>query len=218
MENFQAVLTGDLIGSTRLTVDVLEAVRDGLLAAVKTYGRRYPGAVEGEPEFFRGDSWQLLVPDPRLSLRMALYLAACLKAQYNLRTRIAIGVGTVDRVTRNRISLSTGEAFVLSGQTLDAMSRRYRFDITGSVDARLESQATWFSVILHLCSGLIIRWTQRQAAVLAAALLSEDSDFEVIGAAQTPPVTKQAVSKVLIAANWRYLLEAVNLFETSAWP
>jgi hypothetical protein len=43
--------------------------------------------------------------------------------------RIAIGLGEVERISSRRVSLSTGQAFVLAGRALDGMTRYARMTI-----------------------------------------------------------------------------------------
>lgn len=172
--------------------------------------------VLGVPEFFRGDAWQLLLKEPGQALRVALYIRALLSAQAGIETRISIGIGTVDAINRSRTSLSTGEAFTLSGHALDEITGY--FDLTGALPERAADLVQWFPAILHLCSGLIRQWTRRQAEIVSVALLLESQTHERIARSLHPPVSKQTVSESLAGANWRSLLEAIRMFEAIDWP
>lgn len=209
-----AVLTGDLIGSSRLSPERLGRAR----AVVRKGGQRFHSrsrrAIYGAPEFFRGDAWQLLM-EPDRALRTALYIRALLSAEIGVETRISIGVGSVDVIDRTHVSLSTGEAFTLSGHALDAMIGY--FDLTGALPERVGPLAGWFPAVLHLCSGLIRHWTRRQAEIVSLALLSESLTHEKIARSLHPPVSKQTVSESLAGAGWRTLLEAIRAFETTDW-
>ncbi|MGD2134300.1 MAG: hypothetical protein PVI23_16035 [Maricaulaceae bacterium] len=210
-----AVLTGDIIGSTELSVDRLEEARQALARAVGGVRRRRADVVAGEHEFFRGDAWQLLLADPGWALRTALMIRAGVRAELDVDTRVAIGVGVVDHVDLSRISLSTGEAFTLSGRALDNMTGY--FDMTGAVPARAGVLARWLPVTLHLCSGLVRSWTRRQAEVVACALTLEKPTHEAIAKALEPPVKKQTVTDSLSGANWRTLQEPIDAFEQTDW-
>src|SRR5580693_7703518 len=98
----QAVLTGDVIGSSGLSL----GDRQDLPALLKRAGRNlrkaFPKAVPLNPDVFRGDSWQLIVSDPALSVRAGLFFRACVIASspsgWRIDTRMAIAVGTIDFV------------------------------------------------------------------------------------------------------------------------
>jgi hypothetical protein len=211
-----AVLTGDIIGSSKLSVERLSRARAVVLEGAKQFHSRSHKAVLGAPEFFRGDAWQLLLKDPGRALRAALYIRALLSSEIGVETRISIGVGGVDVVDRSRISLSTGEAFTLSGHALDQMTGY--FDLSGAIPERAGPLVGWFPAILHLCSGLVRHWTRRQAEIVSLAMLRGNPTHEQIARSLSPPVSKQTVSESLAGASWRTLLEAIRAFETTDWP
>lgn len=111
----RAVLTGDLIRSresddTRAYVNSLKLV---LTALNKRYGIR--------AETFRGDGFQVVPKHPGQALHCALALRAGLIASSapgeRRDARVAVGVGETEGGS------GFGEAFVLSGQGLDAMKK-----------------------------------------------------------------------------------------------
>ena len=113
---YYAVLTGDIIRSSRLSANQLECVRSSLIGAVNVAGRWKRGLVKGKPEFFRGDAWQLLMAEPALALRVGVFLRASLLAGGLADSRVAIGLGDVERVSHERVSLSTGASLRSVGQ------------------------------------------------------------------------------------------------------
>ena len=211
-----AVLTGDIVGSSRLSAGQLERARALVLKGARQFHSKSRPMVSGVPEFFRGDAWQLLLREPGQALRVALYIRASLSAQSGVETRISIGIGSVDAINRARTSLSTGEAFTLSGHALDEITGY--FDLTGALPERAAALARWFPAVLHLCSGLMRDWTRRQAEIISLTLLSDNRTHEEIAGALRPPVSKQTVSESLAGANWRSLLEAIRVFEATDWP
>lgn len=148
-------------------------------------------------------------------MRVALFLRALLSARIDVETRIAIGVGSADLINRKRVSLSTGEAFTLSGHALDRITSY--FDLTGALPDRAGAMARWFPATLHLCSGLVRPWTRRQAEILSIALLQDHATHEDIAKSLQPKVSKQTVSESLAGAGWRTLLEAIRAFEETDW-
>lgn len=210
-----AALTGDIVQSHQLSAERLERTRRLVMRGAAQFSRRQPQALCGAPEVFRGDAWQLLLREPGWALRVALLMHALLLAENDVRTRISIGVGAVDVINRKRISVSTGEAFTLSGHALDHITGY--FDLTGALPARAAALASWFPAMLHLCSGLARHWTRRQAQIVSRALLMDNPTHAAIARTLRPQVAKQSVSESLAAARWRPLLEGVRVFEATDW-
>jgi hypothetical protein len=211
-----AVLTGDIVGSTKLSVERMGRTRSVLEAGAREFRPRQARAVCGTPEFFRGDSWQLLVKEPRWALRVALTIRSQLIAELDVATRVSIGLGTATAIDTRRVSLSTGEAFTLSGRALDVITGY--FDLTGAVPERAGPLARWLPAMLHVCSGLVRPWTRRQAEIVSLALLPDNPTHEWIASSLRPQVAKQTVSESLAGASWRPLLEAIRAFEETDWP
>jgi hypothetical protein len=210
-----AVLTGDIIQSSRLSSNQLESVRSSLIASVNAVRRWKPGLVKGKPEFFRGDAWQLLLADAAMALRVGIFLRASLLSRGLADSRVAIGLGEVEEISRERVSLSTGQAFVLSGKALDRMT--LYSNMTIEVPKSAGPLSGWLSVVGHLCDSLIGQWTTRQAELVRAAVNPKEPDSENIGQSLKPAVSKQAVAKGLSGANWYVIREAVRAFEETSW-
>jgi hypothetical protein len=111
--------------------------------------------------------------------------------------------------------MSTGEAFVLSGRSLDRLPGY--FDLTGALPASVGAMADWLPMALHLCSELTRQWTRRQAELVSIGLLLENPTHDQIAQAVRPKVTKQTVQESLGGAGWRPLIEAVTTFERTDW-
>ena len=210
-----AVLTGDIVKSSRLSPRQLESVRSWLTGAVSVVRRWQQGLVKDKPDFFRGDAWQLLLTDPGRALRVGVYLRAAVLANGLADTRVSIGLGRVDTVSPRRISLSVGQAFTLSGHGLDNMTQYSRMTI--EIPELAGPLSGWLPVVGHLCDSLMGQWTQRQAEVVCVALDPSEPDQDKIAKALKPPISKQAVAKALNGANWYAIREAVRLFETTPW-
>ena len=193
-----AVLSGDIIGSTALSVEELESIRALVRSTVADFRSVRPGVITSDAEFFRGDSWQVCLADPGHALRLALYVRAKLRGDIKSDTRIAIGIGSAERIVPDQVSLSIGEAFVLSGRALDAMTGH--FELGGALPRKAGPMNHWFPVILHLCSTFVRSWTQRQAQIVTIALATPDSTHEGIAKTLDPPVSKQTVTDSLAGA------------------
>ena len=214
--NYFAVLTGDLVKSSRLSEDHLSAARRALLAAVDEVKRWGKGLVRSKPDFFRGDAWQTVLADPRWSLRAALFLRARLKSQERVDTRVAIGIGRVQTVSPTRASLSSGEAFRLSGESLDQLAGKTRLAISLAGTVAGDSRR-WLPVVFSFCDAIASQWKPRQSEIVAWALLPDPLTYEGIAASLTIPVSKQAVAKSLAGARWQAIKLALDEFERTSW-
>ncbi len=210
-----AVLTGDIVRSSRLRPRQLEAVRVSLLDAVDVARNWKRGLVKGKLEFFRGDAWQLLLTDPAMALRVAILVRASLRAHGIADTRIAIGLGKAGTIPPRRISLSTGQAFVISGRALDRMTLYSNLTIETSESCGVLSE--WLPVVGHLCDSLVSRWTRRQAEIVRAAVDPREPDYDTMARKLRPAISKQAVAKGLSGARWHAIRKAIHLFEKTSW-
>jgi hypothetical protein len=131
-----AVITGDIVSSTKFPETERLKLHDVMVQGGETLCRIFPLAMPWNLEIFRGDSWQLVVTDPSLSLRIALFYRAFLRAhleEFKVDSRLAIALGTIDFIPHNRISAGDGQAFQKSGHLLEKMPKHSRmtFGIAG---------------------------------------------------------------------------------------
>lgn len=214
MADIWAVLTGDIVKSTGLAGEEMEAVRRALgdaTAAIQASGWTHAAIVQGDIDFFRGDSWQLLLAEPRWALRSAIYLRAAVLDLGHADTRVSIGIGPVRQLSESRTSLSSGEAFERSGRGLDGMPTRFRLGL--DVWDGCQLPARWLGVVAHLCDSVMAQWQGRQIETARLLALHKDASHGEIGALLEPPVTQQAVSKSLHSAGWHGLADAMETFE-----
>lgn len=219
-----AVLTGDLVRSSKLTSDESQGAMQWLRDAVRAFEALHPQSIAGELDTFRHDSWQLLMTQPALSLRAAVYLRAALKLHSNKHarydTRISIGVGEVETVAESRISDSRGSAFTISGKNLDAMGRnRLVFE---AQDKESTALAVMGHVAVPLLDCVVTDWTSTEAHAVRGSL--EWRTQEKI-AQLLPPnprsgktVTRQAVSDSLDRGNWRTVEDVLQSIEENSKP
>ncbi|HPT04222.1 MAG TPA: hypothetical protein PLG86_03700 [Bacteroidales bacterium] len=143
MENKHfAVITGDIVGSSKLNGEqkrlMIEAVKTGFARVQEISGNE---ALLGY-YFFRGDSFQGVLVNPKYALKAALAIKTALRTEFPhqrkkqaLDARIAIGIGCVDNLSSEIPGTGNGEAFLLSGLTLDKMKPRQRLIIVTSNSA-----------------------------------------------------------------------------------
>lgn len=215
MTALRAVLTGDLVKSSSLSDDEMRQARDALAEAARDMnGASWAKGrvVRGKPDWFRGDAWQLLLTETRWALRAAILVRASLLARAGVSTRVSIGLGTVERLSRSRVSLSRGEAFTLSGHGLDEMGARHRMTLTASDEAGAVGE--WLDVATRLCDSLVEQWQRRQVEVVRARLLLREATLVEIGESLDPPAVVQVVSRSLQGAGWAGVEYALERFES----
>ncbi len=214
-DKYYAVVTGDIVGSTRLSPATFKRV----LAVIDRGGadlqKQFARSVHLPISVFRGDSWQLLVVDPGDALRVALYFRACLRAESDsggIDTRFSIGVGPIDTLPERSVAEGRGEAFVLSGQLMDKkISSRMRFAL-----ARTTPDDWWeersIAVILSIMDTVATRWTSAQARAVCSALIGWTQERIAKGWSDGP-ITQQAVAQHLARAGWDGISEAIEYYE-----
>lgn len=211
MSQFYAVLTGDIVKSTHRDAPPLEEVRATLAGAVHQAQSAW-GCVVGEVDVFRGDSWQLLLDAPGRALEIALLVRAALRWTCGMDTRVAIAVGPVDTIVADRISQSTGAAFLASGRLLDSM-KSGRLAIAQT--PILQAHAAWIGVAFGLIDRQVSQWTRRQAEIVRLALLDPAASQSVLGESLVPPASQQTAGQLLQDAGWATLMPAIDAFHAT---
>ena len=201
-----AVLTGDIIESSKLNAEQLAANRQALQEIIEDFGQLYPDAIIGNVAFFRGDGWQLLVAEPQYLLRVLLFISCGLKLRKVNNSRIGIAVGTVDKINYDNISLSTGEAFTESGRILnDIESMKVKKD---KPFWQLRDQNIHRAMLFEMLAAFANGLTHTVAKTIYASLQGKNQQ-EI--AAETGG-SRQNVAKKLASGKWS-LLENILINE-----
>jgi hypothetical protein len=207
-----AVLTGDVVDSSKLPKAKRQALPGLLQKASAETRKAFPDAVPLAVDVFRGDGWQLLVGDSVRALRIGLFFRACLRSGTErgrgLDTRVAVAIGQVDFVPE-RVSQGDGEAYRLSGRGLEEMVRKQRLLLVFPPDR--EPAGT--SVIVRLLDALARGWTGKQAMALRGALRGWTQ--EKIAQEWPEPISQQAVTKHLEGAQWPAVGAALAYLESN---
>ena len=210
-----AVLTGDLIDSTSLDTPSREEARQLVLSSVAELNDWLPKnkIVYGDPEIFRGDQWQALLAQPKFAFRAVLWVRAKLIAM-GFDTRISVGIGSVDRISKSNISMSDGDAFLWSGHGLDNMNTGSEFAI--SLPARMDANERWVKIVVELAGAIVSDWSELQAEAVCFAI-DPKKNYSQKQIAENLGVSAQAVSDRLKLAKWKALREAILGFEAFDW-
>lgn len=203
----KAVITGDIVRSELIALDKRDLLIQVLHQIVENLQDKSPMRME----LFRGDSFQIVVDSPEMSLKIASMMRAGLKSntpkgsKTEWDARISIGIGTID-YRGDSIVTSDGEAFKLSGRGLDTMEKN-----------RLAVNTCWQDVNEELDAGLafvddlITGWSVNQAN---AVYLSVGRGLSQANIASTIAKSQQNVSKTLTSAKESLLVRFSDRFET----
>jgi len=206
-----AVLTGDIVSSSRINQQRGNRVLEEILAVEKNIKGQFPSSVHAGIDVFRGDSWQLVVRDPISALRIALYFRAQLRSTAGMDSRISIGYGTVDYLPAEEVSTGTGAAFTLSGMGMKELLKPVRMKLKFSLE-----QNSTLTRSLDTITGLIDlqvqRWTRKQAAASAGSLVGMTQEQIAFNWADEP-VSQQAISQHLESAGWYQIRESLLFME-----
>lgn len=152
---YQAVLSGDIVSSSKLSAEHYELLLANLSERLEAIDVRY----QSEHYFFRGDSFQLFVPNALHAWHVALLIRLQMK-MLKADIRIAIAMAA-HHSHRTNLATSTGPAFTLSGQTLDTMKpQRFACVIAN------KQLDPYFALNIAFVDNLLTHLTARQAEVL----------------------------------------------------
>lgn len=199
-----AVLTADLVDSSRYSKEVLEEVLDTLKEEFQNITREQ-GEASVRFKIYRGDSFQGVVKTPEDALSIALRIKASINRIHGRKTKsrayskiadlkLAIGVGT-QNVEREAIAESNGEAFQFSGRTLDEMKSGNRKTRLKTINEEVNNE---FNTSLFLLDTITDKWSTASAEVVYH-LLTGLKEKEVAAAIN---ISQSAVNQRKKAAGW----------------
>ena len=148
-------------------------------------------------EFFRGDSFQIVVDNPVETLKITVLLRAGLKcrtpkgSEQLWDARMAIGIGSI-AYSSEKVVVSDGEAFHLSGWEFDELGKR-----------KLSVRTPWkevndeLKVSTAFADDIISGWSATQAQVIYLTFLNKEFYQKEIALRLNK--SAQSVSKLLSA-------------------
>jgi hypothetical protein len=205
-----AVLTGDIIRSSRLPPAALDAAMAALADAAAAMAG-WDGARDARFTRYRGDGWQCLAPSPARALRAALFLRANLRAlDRGADTRVSVGIGP-GLLPSGDLSAASGPAFEVSGRGLDRMARAQQFAVAWCDPP---PGAGVLGAVFALADEISRLWTPRQAEVLVETLSPGDEVQEALAAQRG--ISQQAIAKRLSGGGDWALQRALAAVE-AAW-
>jgi len=198
-----AIITADIVNSTQIGKSAEKKLITTLSGILKP----------NKFEFYRGDSFQVYLPNPKDALKLVLLTRAAAKKLMPdsllplADIRASIGIGSINTVVKN-LTTASGEAFILSGRAFDEMNKS---------EERLVMQSSNDTVNLGLkvtanyIDSLFSQLTARQAAVLFELLMG----YTQTEAAKRLKKTQATINKHSKSARWseiNRLLQDYQLF------
>jgi len=207
MEPQAAVLTGDLIGSTEARPDEVEAVMDLIAQIAAEQAETSPNTIRFAR--YRGDGWQIYAADTSDAFRIVVLILAALRAQPHLpQTRISLAIGTANPLPPQGLAAASGEVFILSGRTLDGMTKTQRFMFVSK-----QPDGHWQRAILSYLEWQAERWSPEQAEAVGIAFRRDNARM----VETTLGISRQAAAARLKGAGYQPLAEALTAFRTTEW-
>lgn len=190
MESISAVLTGDLIGSTKAAQADVETT---ILCISKCFR---PANLFTR---FRGDGWQAFIPIGGKGLWEMLRVSAKLRAEGRLDSRISLGLGTATVGTE--LASAHGEAFIASGRALAGMPKKARFAVDG------QGVTPVLQALVQLIDDRMQSWSheQTEAAALAMDSVPMPTQQEI---ADRLGISRQAVAARFASAGFSSVASA----------
>ena len=221
------IITGDIVASQRIAPKVRQKLFEDLAIFLKELKKKWINTYET----FRGDSLQCEVKSPETALRVALMIRAFFKgylseeemprAQANRveeRTkgyfttdfdiRVAVGIGEVDFIKKNKITTSDGEAFRFSGEALDTLKEESHRLMVKTFKQEFDEA---LEPAILLMDALIQKWTLN-GAELVLYLLQNKKEEEI---ATLLDISQSAVNQRKKNAQWFAIEKLIQYFEKS---
>ena len=194
----EAVITGDIIGSTKISPESWLPV---LKAALKPWGK--------EPrdwELYRGDSFQLWVKNPLQVLDAAVFIKAAIKTVSGLDVRLGIGIGEI-AYTAKKITESNGSAFMHSGDVFEQLSKMNQEMAIKSPWSQFDRE---MNLMLKLALIPMNQWTVSAANAVWEIMKNPTLTQKELGARLG--ITQHAVSARLSRAHMEAIQEWMAYF------
>jgi len=171
----KGVITGDVVGSTKINdFGKLPKLINDLITEISLC------CTKCKVEISRGDSFQVLVEDPKQALLVALLIRAGFRkssidlGNKDLDVRLSVGIGEVSYMDE-KIGQSNGEAFILSGHGFDNLTKAQRL----SVQTFSESINSELKVETAFVDDIVSNWTHLHGEIMYQALLTDTTQCEL---------------------------------------
>ncbi len=157
-------------------------------------------------EIYRGDSFQIEIPDTNNSFINAVYLKACVKMIKNLDVRLAIGIGN-KTYQGKKVSESNGEAFVFSGETFETLKKDKQNLRVKTNNSKLDEE---LNLYFKLALTFMDNWTVNSAEIVKLSIENPKALQHEL--ASILGIKQDAISKRQKRAGLEHILELDNMY------
>jgi hypothetical protein len=193
-----AVITGDLINSSERSPRLWLKILKRELNAI--------GKSPSSWQVYRGDSFQLLVPDPSDALRIAIKIKVAIKTIDLLDVRMAIGLGEKD-YNATKITEANGPAFIHSGEQFELLKKE-------KVSLALKSGWELFDQEMNLYLKLVLdimdSWTVNTAEIVKLSMEHPEKSQKELG--EMIGIRQNTVSERLTRAYYKDIMEVIDIY------
>ncbi|MEO2266526.1 hypothetical protein V1358_04215 [Pseudoalteromonas sp. YIC-656] len=184
-----AVISGDLVGSSRYESTQYESMLGTLEQGLSTLCERF----DGQFDMFRGDAFQCIFKAQTFPLQSSLLLRLLLRS-HGIDARISEAWGDVSQF-RGDVKTATGPALILSGKGLDEMKQqRFRLSLCE------QTLSPSFMLNVQFLDNIVSSLSQKQAQALYLYCWQEHNDHASI--AQQLQSSRENVTKLLNAGRY----------------
>lgn len=188
----KAVITADIVNSTKILDKdrkLLSEILDKIIQELQFVGML-------RCEMYRGDSFQVLVEDYQYAIKIAILIRlglikSNLLGKAKLDARMVIGIGDVS-YEDNKIILSDGEAFRLSGRAFDSLGKKRILLATNNIEVDRQ-----LNLLLAFIDDILLHISISQSRCLYESLLLNLPQKDI---AKKLGMTQPNVAKLLKAS------------------
>ena len=204
--NTGGVITGDIVDSSALS----DAEHQVCLQQIEQTIAIFQDEFHAQGDVFRGDEFQVFVPNPKDALRCAALLRLTLmKCVKGADARVSIGIGKYKQIETELRKTAKGEAFQLSGRALKGMyEERLKLSLPDTVEANPSRDL----LIRHL-DFMMTGLSEKQAEVLFPRLLYPELTQDALSA--KTGIHRRSLASRLQRANASLILDTLDALETT---
>ncbi|WP_421851576.1 hypothetical protein [Marinomonas sp.] len=209
--NTGGVVTGDIVNSSALS----DAEHQACLQQIEQTIVIFQDEFHAQGDVFRGDEFQVFVPNPKDALRCAVLLRLTLmKCVKGADARVSVGIGKYQQIETQLRKTAKGEAFQLSGRALKGMDEeRLKMSLPETVDVNLNKDLLIHDLLVRHLDSIITGLSEKQAEVLFPRLLYPELTQDALSA-QTG-IHRRSLASRLQRANASLILDTLDALETT---
>lgn len=199
-----AVITGDVIGSTKLTSVRRKKLQNLLKKFIEVTSGKFP---DFKAEQFRGDSIQAILTRHHPSALLTALALQTNLISHDFGIRLSIGLGEIS-FRSNNIITSDGSAFQVSGALIDDIKKRNEYiSIASTIDNFNKEWYVHSATLNYILERLTMQ--QAQAVYLQLQNLTQEE------IAAKLKISQPSVHQRLQAAGWPVINRILQRFTTA---